>query len=329
MNTTRKNKNHKISLNRSQISFLIIISLVIVSSLLFNNQLSNGITGASIGCADNSPGIGMVIMSIVFMGGLLGYILKGKKTSFNRLKKINIKQNSNMIIVILLLTLTMLTGIFCGIFDCGITGMIVGYDADFNITNQANFDLGTYDQTFFNTSTGAVEIDLSFVNGTYLSEILSPGALAQWNNISWYNGHPYGEPLPCADKNESVTKKGGIDMTGNSHLFPMDETGEAPGLNNFERICGGENPIVKWDATATQDCSVAGVHGTGCYFPGAGNGNSFYRMGDLNLDDNDLTFSFWLNLIASNMYRGSKVVCSTNSFPNAVQVLSNLFLYAI
>jgi hypothetical protein len=52
---------------------------------------------------------------------------------------------------------------------------------------QSNFNLGTYNNTFYNASVGAgaVQINLSYNNGTYTSQIFNTGSNVSLNNLSW------------------------------------------------------------------------------------------------------------------------------------------------
>jgi len=52
---------------------------------------------------------------------------------------------------------------------------------------QSDFDLGIYNQTEYNSSvgSGAVQLNLSFNNGTYTSQIFSTGSNVSLNNLSW------------------------------------------------------------------------------------------------------------------------------------------------
>ena len=53
--------------------------------------------------------------------------------------------------------------------------------------SQSDFDLGTYNQTEYNSSVGggAVQINLSYNNGTYTSQIFDTGSNVSLNNLSW------------------------------------------------------------------------------------------------------------------------------------------------
>ncbi len=52
---------------------------------------------------------------------------------------------------------------------------------------QSQFDLGTYNNTLYNASvgSGAVQINLSYNNGTYTSKIFNTGSNVTLNNLSW------------------------------------------------------------------------------------------------------------------------------------------------
>ena len=52
---------------------------------------------------------------------------------------------------------------------------------------QSDFDLGTYNQTEYNSSVGngAVQLNLSYNNGTYTSQIFDTGSNVTLNNLSW------------------------------------------------------------------------------------------------------------------------------------------------
>ena len=53
--------------------------------------------------------------------------------------------------------------------------------------SQSDFDLGTYNQTEYNSSigSGAVQLNLSYNNGTYTSQIFNTGSNISLNNLSW------------------------------------------------------------------------------------------------------------------------------------------------
>ena len=53
--------------------------------------------------------------------------------------------------------------------------------------SQSDFDLGTYNNTLYNSSigNGAVQLNLSYNNGTYTSQIFDTGSNVTLNNLSW------------------------------------------------------------------------------------------------------------------------------------------------
>jgi len=85
---------------------------------------------------------------------------------------------------------------------------------------QAEFDSGTYANTFYNTS-GFVQLNASQTSGNYTSQIFNAGAISQWNNISWTQGAYYQQELP--DNCASESGLGGVDMTGTKLLMHLNE----------------------------------------------------------------------------------------------------------
>ena len=53
------------------------------------------------------------------------------------------------------------------------------------LLQQTDFSSGTYNQTHYNASVGAVQLNLSFGNGTYTSQIFNTGSNVSLNNMSW------------------------------------------------------------------------------------------------------------------------------------------------
>jgi hypothetical protein len=65
----------------------------------------------------------------------------------------------------------------------GPTGL-TGY-ATFTTEGQSEFDLGAYNQTFYNDSGELIQLNLTYNNGTYTSTIFDAGEISSWRNISW------------------------------------------------------------------------------------------------------------------------------------------------
>src|SRR3989344_4144139 len=56
--------------------------------------------------------------------------------------------------------------------------------------SQAHFDAGTYNETFYNTTTLAVQLNLTnylstILYGNYTSQIFDASSATNWRNISW------------------------------------------------------------------------------------------------------------------------------------------------
>jgi hypothetical protein len=70
---------------------------------------------------------------------------------------------------------------------------------------QSDFDLGTYNQTKYNTTNNAVQLNLSYNNGTYTSQIFySAGGNVSMNNLSWYE-----QRISCPEGMAYVNKLNG------------------------------------------------------------------------------------------------------------------------
>ncbi len=54
------------------------------------------------------------------------------------------------------------------------------------INKNESFDEGEYNNTFYNSTNGSVQVNSSDVVGFYLSPIFDAGNVAEWINISWY-----------------------------------------------------------------------------------------------------------------------------------------------
>jgi uncharacterized repeat protein (TIGR01451 family) len=95
------------------------------------------------------------------------------------------------------------------------------YASSFIDNNQANFDSGEYNQTYYNQS-GFVQLNLTNNNGTYLSEIFDSGSNGIWNNIT-FAFSAFGD-LPDNQEIETEYGSRNINMTGNTLLMHLDES---------------------------------------------------------------------------------------------------------
>ncbi len=65
----------------------------------------------------------------------------------------------------------------------GPTGL-TGY-ATFSTESQSDFDLGEYNQTFYNDSGEFIQLNLTYNSGTYTSKVFDANRTSLWRNISW------------------------------------------------------------------------------------------------------------------------------------------------
>jgi len=65
-----------------------------------------------------------------------------------------------------------------------IVSITLVYASNFIDNSKGDFDLGTYNNTLYNSSvgSGAVQLNLSFNTGTYTSQIFSTGSNVSLNN---------------------------------------------------------------------------------------------------------------------------------------------------
>jgi hypothetical protein len=86
-----------------------------------------------------------------------------------------------------------------------------------------SFSAGTHNSTFYNSTAGAIQINLTFTNGTYTSQVFNAGSNVSLNNLSWTysritcpSGMAYINKLGgfCIDKYEASTP--GCEDVGNN-----------------------------------------------------------------------------------------------------------------
>ena len=93
--------------------------------------------------------------------------IKPKKTEV--LKKRNFRKTFLMPIILVLVILCIFSVFALIIID----------------KTQSDFDRGTYNQTYYNTTNHAVQLNLVYNGGTYESQIFSTGSNVSLNNLSW------------------------------------------------------------------------------------------------------------------------------------------------
>ena len=108
---------------------------------------------------------------------------------------------------------------------------------------QSDFNSGVFYRTFYNSSHGYLQLNLSqgFLYGNFTSRVFNAGGVSIWNNVSWIQGAKYGVELPNNNSVESVFR--GANMTGNVLLFHFNETSgiiyDHSGFGNNGTVVGG------------------------------------------------------------------------------------------
>jgi uncharacterized membrane protein len=140
-------------------------------------------------------------------------------------------------------------------------GMVIA--STFVDNSQSEFDDGIYNRTFYNSS-GFVQLNSTYFNGTYLSQIFDAATSSQWNNISWVSGSYYG--LELADDGEVESNLGGINMTGNIGLWHLND-GVGNGGTIVDSSGNGEDGTAYFSGSGT--CfGIDGKLSNGCSFDG-------------------------------------------------------------
>ena len=153
----------------------------------------------------------------------------------------------------------------------------------FSVLNQTHFDLGTYYQTFFNTTSNSVRINSSFAFGQYASRIFdATGVLAAWVTLSYTDNttaSSTGLPLP-----DNQTTSEGINMTGNEALYHLDEPSGQINDTSLNANHGTNNGA---------NYSIAGQIGTALRFDGI---NDYVALGGATtFEDNNIgTMAAWV-----------------------------------
>jgi len=64
-------------------------------------------------------------------------------------------------------------------------GLIYEVASLYQTLNSSDFDMGVYNQTAYNTTNNAVQLDLSYNSGDYTSSVLDTGQNSSYQNLSW------------------------------------------------------------------------------------------------------------------------------------------------
>ncbi|RMD67876.1 hypothetical protein D6817_00280, partial [Candidatus Pacearchaeota archaeon] len=114
----------------------------------------------------------------------------------------------------------------------------LGLAGSFSDSTQADFDAGTYEGTFYNSTLGAVTLTSTRTEGNYTSRVFDAGASVNWTSISWFQGTCYGCELP----NNSATETGEFAKPANmSQNVLLLHLNEGSGATSFADSSGNGN----------------------------------------------------------------------------------------
>ena len=156
---------------------------------------------------------------------------------------------------------------------------------------QSDFDKGTYNNTLYNTSVGAVSLNLSYNNGTYTSQIFYTGSNVSLNNLSWTY-----QRIQCPANMSYINKLNGYcidqyeasplnaDGSYNTSQFLYNSSTFSTNLLNAGGKAGSASNRTVWvyinQTDARRACNNSGKHlCTDAEWLGAANINgSFYNL---------------------------------------------------
>ncbi len=93
-------------------------------------------------------------------------------------------------------------------------------DSIWQVNNESAFNEGIYNNTFFNDTLRAVQLNLSYSSGNYTSKVLDSSGTSKWNNITWWSG--YGYELPHNKSSEDYIVNP-MNMSDNVLLMHLNE----------------------------------------------------------------------------------------------------------
>ncbi len=163
------------------------------------------------------------------------------------------------------------------------------YAAQFSTTSQGDFDNGTYDFTYYNSTGGYVQLNVSYTKGNYTSKIFESKIIAKWINISWAEDvipdGPYGTELPDNQTIESTAN-----MTGNVLLMHLNNESSYDENSTYAYdFSGNGNNGTVVNATWTSDGRMGGG---GFEFDGVDDYVEFGDDSDFELEN--FTISGWV-----------------------------------
>ncbi|UZE94202.1 MAG: LamG domain-containing protein [Candidatus Pacearchaeota archaeon] len=157
----------------------------------------------------------------------------------------------------------------------------LAYALQWQTSTQSDFDEGIYEDTYYNTSLGAVVLN-STTNGGYMSKVFDAGSDSRWGNIRWVEGLSYGEELQNMTENELLFH------LNNESAFGENDT------NVFDFSYNDNNGTWMGNAKAEVD----GKFGKAGNF--SGTNDDYLKVSDSNSLDIEETLSieFWVHFNA-------------------------------
>ena len=151
-------------------------------------------------------------------------------------------------------------------------GLIYEVASLFQTLTQSDFDEGVYNDTLYNTTNNAVQLNLSYDSGNYTSEVLDTGGNSSYQNLTWHEqriscpeGMAYISKLNgfCIDKYEAVALNSDGTWNESSDDYGWDryDTDALIAAGGKAGSIAGKYPWVYIEQTeARTACSNAGKH---------------------------------------------------------------------
>ncbi len=172
----------------------------------------------------------------------------------------------------------------------------LAYAGVFQDATQVNFNLGSYFNTFYNSTVGAVQLNISqnFLNGGYTSRIFNPGGNATWVNFSWMQEVCYRCQLPSNQQTESGDFLRSANMGKNVLLLRLNENAGATAF--ADNSGNGNNGTCNSGAGNCPTTGVAGKFSAAADFESTGADDflNFSNPNSLNNFGNAISMEAWI-----------------------------------
>ena len=107
------------------------------------------------------------------------------------------------------------------------------YAATWIINSQGGFDEGTYNNTYYNETNNAVQLNLSFDSGNYTSRIFDTGGISSYQNLSWHE-----QRIECPEGMAYINKLNGFCIDKYEASVPgCDVIGENCAMTGWAGYC--------------------------------------------------------------------------------------------